>query len=62
MNLNIPRLLSLAALLLATAFSADTHAAEALKIYGVEETKLEPATTSARKLRETLAAAGGTKD
>lgn len=37
MNLNIPRLLSLAALLLATAFSADTHAAEALKIYGVEE-------------------------
>ena len=29
------------------------------KIYGVEESKLEPATTSAKKLRETLAAAGG---
>ncbi len=32
------------------------------KLYGVEETKLEPATTSARKLRETIAAAGGSND
>ncbi len=28
------------------------------KVYGVEDSKLEPATTSARKLRETLAAVG----
>lgn len=29
------------------------------KVYGVEESKLEPATTSARKLRETLASVAG---
>ncbi|MBK7705367.1 MAG: (2Fe-2S)-binding protein [Acidobacteria bacterium] len=32
------------------------------KIYGVEESRLEPATTSAKKLRETLAAAGGSDE
>ncbi len=32
------------------------------KVYGVEESKLEPATTSARKLRETLASVAGKND
>lgn len=31
------------------------------KVYGVEDTQLEPATTSAKKLRETLASAAGSK-